>query len=123
MHLDEAKTRSIIQLTVVIIIVIVLGFSTIALLKYFSQNPATSPQQETDKTALQQKAKSEYDNANNLLKQGKTEEAKKAFESAKSTYQQAGDTSHNKDIDTSLSLIEHTGPQTGPAQPPAPGTP
>jgi outer membrane protein assembly factor BamD (BamD/ComL family) len=97
----HAKKVTII--VVAIIIAISIGAGTFAILRSTSTNNTT--QNSDDKTAKTKEASAKYDSALSLMKKGDTTNAKRALEDAQSLYKQASDTSHDKDIQASLSSL------------------
>ncbi len=116
---EKKKSQRIIQTTIVTLVALLLGAGTIWALQFIEEPSSTRQNADQHKTALSAQADSQYDQANKLLKNGDKTGAKKAFEKARDLYQQTGDTQHLKDIDLSLSLIQHTKDEpTAPPQAP-----
>lgn len=106
---------------VAIIVAVAIGASTFALLR--STTPVADKNQVTvDKAEKAKEAKSKYDSAVDSMKKGDTASAKKALEDAQALYKQADDTSHDKDIQASLTTLGKQ-PETKPASPPAASQP
>lgn len=114
---NKKSNKTIIQLTVVAIAIILFGLATIGVLKLINSPPPNQPPDQ-QKAELTAQANTEQAKAQDLLKKGDASGAKKAFEHARGLYQQTGDTSHLKDVNASLSLIERTNTQAKPTEQP-----
>lgn len=114
---EKTKKQKVIQIAIVAMTALLLGLGTIWALKSIDK-PSSSPKNaDQNKTVLRTQANSQYDQANKFLKSGDKTAAKKAFEKSRDLYKQTGDTQRLKDIDLSLSLIQHMNNQTTPTQP------
>jgi len=105
----------------VIIVALCIGL----FLKYANHSSTTDSSTTQDKAATDSQAKMKYIAANTLLSKGDYNGAKKAYEESETLYNQAGDTSHIKDIKSALSVItramsQQTVPPSHPTSMPVP---
>ena len=90
---------------VALIVAVGIGAGTIAILRSTTPANDTTDQSSQDKAVKAKEASAKYANALDLMKKGDTSNAKKALEDAQNLYKQAGDSSHDKDIQSSLSSL------------------